>query len=222
MTIYKGIDFNVLLPEFHQVIDTNLRDSQINEVHENIVQNIALLDKTLNTNKINSAYNCDTPPSNTYWVGRKSELDILEESSFKACFITGIGGQGKSGLAAHFISSKVINQYDYWDWRDCKEEDNRFITIIISIVERLTNGKYRSYQLARESVSGIINLFFEELGDKKALFVFDNIDNYIDLVNFYPSRGIKELLNKVLSNNHNSKFLFTCRPCCWIRATGTG
>lgn len=219
VVLYKGIDFNLFLPELFTIIDQkNFKEGAQPEPREEnscpVESSAALLDldQPPTSNKIDTAYDCDTPPSNTYWVGREKELSILAESNYKACFITGIGGQGKSGLASHFITSSALVDYDFWDWRDCKEEDNRFITIIIGVVERLTNGKYRSYQLAKEPIGQIVDLFFKELGNRRVIFVFDNIDNYIDLNNFYPSRGIKELLDKILTLNHNSKFIFTCRP----------
>ncbi len=214
VVLYKGIDFNKVLPNLYESIEKKpLDESNVFNPHSIIESKSGNSNDGKNDwDKLNTAYECDTPPTNTHWVGRKKEVNILSDTNFKACFITGIGGQGKSGLASHFITKNVINNYEYWDWRDCKEEDNRFITILINIVERLTNGKYRGYQLAREPIDHIISLFFKELGDKKAVFVFDNIDNYIDLINFYPSRGIKELLEKILSQNHKSKFIFTCRP----------
>jgi len=211
VVLYKGIDFNKIMPNLKELIDGKSSKTFSPSADISITENTILLNIENNlSNKVITAYDCDSPPSNSNWVGRKNELELLDKSNFKACFITGIGGQGKSGLAAHFVSTHLSETY--WDWRDCKEEDNRFITILIGLVERLTNGKFRSYQLIKEPISSIIDLFFKELGDREAVFIFDNIDNYIDLVDFYPTRGIKVLLEKILSVNHKSKFIFTCRP----------
>ncbi|TDG36508.1 hypothetical protein EZJ43_08305 [Pedobacter changchengzhani] len=210
VVLYKGIDFNSIMPRLYEIISGRKIDLPGQQLADGSV-----IKKVINvvSKKFMTTYECDIPPSNIHWVGRVNELKILDQTNYKAYFITGIGGQGKSGLASHFISTIAdTDEYDFWDWRDCKEEDNRFITIFISLIERITNGKYKSFQLINESIQGIINLFFKELGERKCVFVFDNIDNYIDLINFYPSRGIKELLEKIITVNHNSKFIFTCRP----------
>lgn len=154
------------------------------------------------------------PPNINKWVGRSNELKSLSSKDFKVTFITGIGGQGKSALASYYIKHIVENDrlWELWDWRDCKEEDNRFHTMIISIIERITRGRIRSNQLINESINSLIEIVFEQLGSKKIVFVFDNIDKYIDLVNFVPSRGISILFEKALNREHSSKFIFTCRP----------
>ncbi|MDB5120699.1 MAG: hypothetical protein JWN56_1917 [Sphingobacteriales bacterium] len=219
VVLYKGIDFNEILPKMYDSIrakyETSDKENTLNSAAESLKDDSqAIQTEEDNLKSSPTAYECDIPPSNSHWVGRENELQILKEGKYKACFITGIGGQGKSGLASHFLksTSNTTDSYDFWDWRDCKEEDNRFITIFISLIERLTNGKYRSYQLINENINDIISLFFKELGSRKGVFVFDNIDNYIDLLNFYPSRGINEFLNVILTTEHNSKFIFTCRP----------
>ncbi|MEL7563262.1 MAG: hypothetical protein AAGU24_09080 [Dehalogenimonas sp.] len=58
----------------------------------------------------------------------------------------------------------------------------------------------------------LINIFFRELKDKSCLFVFDNVDSYIDLEKFEPIGNIGKLVELALKNHHNSKFIFTCRP----------
>uniref|UniRef100_UPI001F1748AC hypothetical protein n=1 Tax=Vibrio cholerae TaxID=666 RepID=UPI001F1748AC len=39
-----------------------------------------------------------------------------------------------------------------------------------------------------------------------------NVDSYIDLEDFEPVNGIGFLFYKAIELDHNSKFLFTCRP----------
>jgi len=159
-------------------------------------------------------FECDIPPANVKWVGREKELLNLDSPIFKVIFITGIGGQGKSGLASHFIKNVIekSNEWDYWDWRDFKEEGNRLHSKLISIIERISVGKIRGSQLKEESIENIIELFFRELGSKRVIFVFDNIDKYIDLEEFLPIGGMRLLIRQILHREHNSKFIFTCRP----------
>lgn len=165
--------------------------------------------------KVISKQSCDLPPATNRWVGRKKEI-LSISSSYKTIFITGIGGQGKSSLAAYYISNNINNNekenFEFWDWRDCKEEENRFYTQMIVILERLTKGKTTSSQLKDFRIEDIIDLFFTELGTRKILFVFDNVDQYIDYQTLKPVKGVGYLLEKTLSIEHNAKFLFTCRP----------
>jgi len=75
---------------------------------------------------------CDTPPPTTTWVGRGEELLLMERSETKVIAITGIGGQGKSTLAAKFlVNTKTPTLIQ--DWRDCKEESNTLHTQLVRI-----------------------------------------------------------------------------------------
>ena len=50
-------------------------------------------------------YDSDLPPLVETWVGRDQELDLLNDISNGVVTITGIGGQGKSALAAIFLKN---------------------------------------------------------------------------------------------------------------------
>ncbi len=155
----------------------------------------------------------DLPPNNKFWVGRKKEIENISVDIFKVIFITGIGGQGKSALAAYYVKNCFdSNLFEYADWRDFKEETNRFQTKLISIIKRISNNKVAANQLEYISNIELVDLFFKCLSDKKIIFVFDNIDSYIDLETFTPSGGMKYFFEQALEINHNSKFIFTCRP----------
>ena len=45
----------------------------------------------------------DSPLFIEPWIGRDQELNILTSTNTQVCFITGIGGQGKSALAGRFL-----------------------------------------------------------------------------------------------------------------------
>ena len=155
----------------------------------------------------------DLPPNNKFWVGRKKELKNISADIFKVIFITGIGGQGKSALAAYYLKNCFnLNFFEYGDWRDFKEETNRFQTKLISIIKRISNNVISSNQLESASNIELVDLFFKHLSTKRLIFVFDNIDSYIDLESFTPSGGMKYFYEQALMKDHNSKFIFTCRP----------
>jgi len=74
-------------------------------------------------------YDSDLPPLVEHWVGRISELELITERSNAVVALTGIGGQGKSALAAKALMDYLaINPRAFWDWRDCREESDRFRT----------------------------------------------------------------------------------------------
>lgn len=156
---------------------------------------------------------CDTPPNILHWVGRNDEISQMATDLNKVIFISGIGGQGKSGLASHYV--KVVaqknNKWEFWDWRDCQEKENRIHTKIISIISRLTNRRIEANQIAEERIDDLIELFFQELGKRQVIFVFDNIDAYIEFENFQLIGAVQKLYKAALSKEHNSKFIFTCR-----------
>jgi hypothetical protein len=162
---------------------------------------------------ISKSLEYDLPPQNKYWAGRKKELENISSVNFKVIFITGIGGQGKSSLAAYYLKNCFNSDaYELADWRDFKEETNRFQTKLISIIKRITNNRIGSKQLDNSSNKELVDIFFRELGQKGIVFVFDNIDSYIDLEEFKPTGGLGYFFDKALEIDHKSKFIFTCRP----------
>ena len=151
----------------------------------------------------------DIAPNVKNWVGREKEMQVLNNDAFKVFFITGIGGEGKSALASHYLSEST--KYEIIDWRDFKEEEHKFQNKILSMIEKVSE-QYTAKDLLGYTNEQLINIFFKELGNKKGLFVLDNVDSYIDLVNFEPVSSIGKLFKAAISLEHNSQFIFTCRP----------
>jgi NAD-dependent SIR2 family protein deacetylase len=162
---------------------------------------------------ISDSLEYDLPPNNKFWVGREKELENISTDIFKVIFITGIGGQGKSALAARYLKKYFdSNLFEFGDWRDFKEETNRFQTKLISIIKRISSNQVTAKQLDNVTNTELVDVFFKTLSEKKIIFVFDNIDSYIDLETFTPSGGMKYFFEQALEINHESKFIFTCRP----------
>lgn len=156
----------------------------------------------------------DIPPNIEHWTGRENELNSLAiGSNFKVVFITGIGGQGKSSLAAYYSEAcKKDGTYKIIDWRDFKEQEHNFDIKIINIIEKLSHGNVSPNNLTGLDSEALIHSLFRVLEDQSCLFVFDNIDSYIDLEKFEPIGSIGKLVELALKTNHKSKFIFTCRP----------
>lgn len=160
----------------------------------------------------------DKPPMTENWAGRTEELRHLT-ISHNVCFITGIGGQGKSALASKLLSESS-SEYDVKIWRDFKEEELNLQSKLFGLIETLSNGNIKAQQIVGLETEVLISLFFKELGDRKALIVFDNIDKYINLQTFLPAGDMQVFFDKALKGNHNSKFIFTCRP--FVHYAGIG
>lgn len=170
------------------------------------------------TIKLSKITDFDSPPSNKYWVGRSKELINISNDNFKVIFITGIGGQGKSALASHYLRNHFdLSKFEFADWRDFKEEANRFQTKLLSIIQRLTD-RFDTNSFDTLSNQDLVDTFFYYLGNRKIIFVFDNVDSYIDLETFKPTGSLSYFFEQILNKSHNSKFIFTCRP--FIREAG--
>jgi tetratricopeptide (TPR) repeat protein len=156
---------------------------------------------------------CDTPPNNSFWTGRLKEIEELSSDLHKVVFISGIGGQGKSGLASYYIKEIVPHKgnWEFWDWRDCQEKEDRIHTKIISIICRLSNNTIQPNQISDEKIDDLIELLFLKLEKRKIVFVFDNIDAYIEFENFQLIGTVDKLFKAAIKESHNSKFIFTCR-----------
>lgn len=153
---------------------------------------------------------CDTPPPTIPWVGRQEELDLLADPNVTVIGITGIGGQGKSTLAAKYLADRV--HPSFWDWRDCKEESNTLHTHIVRIIERITSGHRRASELSSESTQSVIKIMFSLPLQRGAVFVFDNIDQYVDVYEGHTIEPMHSLIEAAMRAPLGCKFIFTARP----------
>ena len=103
-------------------------------------------------------------------------------------------------------------RFEFWDWRDCREESDRLGTQLLRLVERLSDGAIDTSQIEVSEIRAVVGVLFRLLHERKALLVFDNVDQYIDLDTFAPIKGLEVLLSEAQTRNHHSLFLFTCRP----------
>ena len=157
----------------------------------------------------------DRPVLVNPWVGRDQELSILASTITPLAFVTGIGGQGKSALAGRFLQQHAMvegGRFEFWDWRDCREESDRLITQILRLVERLSGGETDARQIEVTDIRAVIGVLFRVLQDRKALIIFDNVDQYVDLETLRPVKGLEIFVSEIQARSHQSFFLFTCRP----------
>lgn len=154
---------------------------------------------------------CDTPPAISTWVGRTSELRLLNDPNVKVIAVTGMGGQGKSTLIAKYLQENA-NSYSVWDWRDCKEQGNNLRTHLTHIIERLTKGDLRASHLTSESTDSVIRLFFNIVVSVRGIFVFDNIDKYVNATEQRTVDDMDTFVQIALKSATPSRFVLTARP----------
>lgn len=155
----------------------------------------------------------DRPPLVEYYVGRSSEASLLDGSKAPIVFLTGIGGEGKSALAANYLSRhRVDGRYDSVVWRDCKEESERFESQIVSIVHILGNRQISISELSSLPAGDLFDLFLRDIQGRKLLLVFDNVDHYVDLERGELVGAAALFVDKLLTFEHACRVIFTCRP----------
>ena len=155
----------------------------------------------------------DRPPVIDYYVGRKEDLDDLQQAEFRIGFITGMGGQGKSALAAKFFSSDESDaRYDHRLWRDCKEQSEKFEDHLIHLIEALNDGRVLGGELSKQPIDTLADLFCLLTRDFKILIIFDNIDHYVDLERGILIGPAGAFSSRFLSNESAATIIFTCRP----------
>ena len=226
VTLYQGIDCRSLLNEIHQQLKPSdpaasgqARGRRVIPVTRDdsdggIGQGQVHIRIKIERPQQDSA-EPDSPLIVTPWVGRDQELGILASLTTPVTFITGLGGQGKSALAGQFLQQQAMTpggRFEFWDWRDCREESDRLITQILRLIERLSDGVIDVGQIEVTDIRAVIGMLFNVLRDRKALLVFDNVDQYVDLETFEPVKGLDVLVSEAQTRTHQSLFLFTCRP----------
>ena len=155
----------------------------------------------------------DRPPVVEICVGREAELKAMVSSPAKVVFLTGIGGQGKSTLAARYFSdSQTAQRFSFYIWRDCKEESEHFENQLASVVEKLPGGRVRGEDLAKRSASSIVELLEVFTKGLEVLFIFDNADHYINLEANTLTGSPQIFVDALLRSSSGSKAIFTCRP----------
>lgn len=155
----------------------------------------------------------DRPPVVDVCVGRGTELQKLIDTEAHVVFLNGIGGQGKSTVAArYFVESQQAGRFTYFVWRDCKEESERFENQLVAVIEKLSQGRIYPYDLAKQSARTLAEVLEHLIVDVRVLFVFDNVDHYVDLSQDCLIGAPNAFVSTLLNSKGKSRAIFTCRP----------
>ena len=219
VTLYAGIDGNALFPA---LLDTWSRleasTSVAITIRSNPVQvSPALAEQVLARPApptVIEGDDEDRPPVIDVYVGREEELRTIGDSTARVVFITGIGGQGKSTLAAKYYSDcqTLASRFSYFVWRDCKEEAERFENQLASVIERLSEGRITGKDLAQQTAESIIGILINLITDVEVLFMFDNVDHYVEVEARRMKGSADVFVGALLRSHSKSRVIFTCRP----------
>lgn len=158
-------------------------------------------------------FRSDSPPVVNIWVGRERELFVTTKFDPGVISITGIGGQGKSALAAKALEKWKSEYPDcFWDWRDCREQSEQFHSKLVSIIENISGGEILGGQLEGAQTTELVRALLNIANNHKGLIIIDNVDKYVDVTTRQFTLGLAKFVNAVLSSSHNLSVIITCRP----------
>ena len=206
VVFYKGVDCHVFLPTLREKLRKAETKPQatnpVTESKEGFIPTVFDL-----------SVGGDHPPQAVYWVGREEELRIMLSTQSKVIAITGLGGNGKSTLAAKYLELKQgAEEITVSYWADCREQSNTLYTQLVRMVERVSKGEIKGEQLQDSNPKEVIDVLLNVLGETKAVLVFDNIDQYVDVEQCKAVGTMDTLFEQAIKRNHSAQFIFTTRP----------
>ena len=157
----------------------------------------------------------DHPPVIQNFVGRNDLIETLQSPNIHIAAITGLGGEGKSSLAAKIFDLALTNstsiKYDKLGWCNCKELENPFHDKLKSLLEYMTDGEENMQKNREESFPQTVHRFTRMLNHSHCLIVFDNMDSFVDIEGGAFIANLKYLFDTLATSLSKSLVIFTCR-----------
>ena len=155
----------------------------------------------------------DPVPVTSCWIGRKEELELISKNGINVIAISGVGGQGKTALAAEFYRRDIekIYGYDKHIWVDCRELQDTMHTKLLQLLEAITGGKESVNMYQDEQLRDTIKRFNQYAKKENLLVIFDNVDAYVNLESEELTNELRELVDSILTQQNNSLLILTCR-----------
>ena len=141
-------------------------------------------------------------------------MQTLLTQGVQLAAVTGIGGQGKTALAAEFLRTHAKGTdalYELGVWVDCRELPDSLHVKLIELLESLTGGAESSSRYREEKIEDTARRLVSHLRKRKCVLVFDNVDAYISESENAVGE-LKVIFDAVLDSDHQSLVILTCRP----------
>jgi tetratricopeptide (TPR) repeat protein len=218
ITLYAGIDCNRLFPQlFQRWANTEEKAPFLTTLQSNPVRVTESLLIEVQAHReqqtVIEGNDEDRPPVVEICVGRGTELQRIQDSDARVIFLNGMGGEGKSTVAAQYFTTCQSNRsYSLYVWRDCKEERERLENQLSSVIERLSDGRVSGEDLAQQSAESIVEILVDLIRARNVLFTFDNVDHYVNLETGKMTGTPDVFIKALLRSGGPSRAVFTCRP----------
>lgn len=203
VVFYRGVDCHVLLPTLRDRLAEH--SSPLSEMPPRTTSGA-------DTHRPGLGSAGDQPPQSSLWVGREEELRRMLSSQWRVMAITGLGGTGKSTLAAKYLEVKRGAEDVVWYWADCREQRHTVHTQLVRMVEGLSKGRVSAKDLQDSTASDVIEVLLDTVGQHKTVLVFDNIDQYVDLEQRKLVGAMGALVDRVAAAEQPIQIIVTTRP----------
>lgn len=189
---------------------------------------LELLDSMISTPQLGSEIDWGTLTPPEVFFGRIDEIEklknVLEKPTKNIIVIKGLGGNGKTTLASHFVSASK----DCFEFCICRSvasspDAKEFLSDLLDSLDR----KFGSKGVHRFTLESTIQQIYQHLKSHRILMFIDNFEAVLDPENpgsfLVRKEGYESLLEVFLKRISMSSILLTTRekPACLSTAGGS-
>ncbi|MDQ2137280.1 NB-ARC domain-containing protein [Alcaligenaceae bacterium B3P038] len=213
--LYKGVDCNKLFIDLLESTSSEIISKQIKtSISESLPPfpaNRTVSSSSVHVENIPNLFARESIPAIAELIGRDEQIDVLDDQQNMLIALCGIGGQGKSSIAAHYSSTaRSTGKYEFVDWRDCRELNDTLQTTLIKMAASFNLANPQ--QLTQITEDNLAKLLCNHFSEKSGLVVLDNVDQYVDLETNQPLGLLRVFIDRLILTKLKTKIIFTCRP----------